>query len=87
MPSTPWETEVGRVEGRPPDFELELHGSVALLIPLTATAEEWLELHIGKDNGYQPFWPKVVVEPRFLEQLVGAILEAGMRIRGQRGPV
>jgi hypothetical protein len=46
------------------DCLCENHGSVFLLKPLTPPAISWIEEHIGKDNGYQPYFPTVVVEHR-----------------------
>lgn len=54
-----------------PDFLLENHASIYLLLPLTDSASAWVQEHIGSDNGFQPYWPAVVIEHRF----VGAILE------------
>jgi hypothetical protein len=54
-----------------PDFLLENHSSIYLLRPLTENARAWVKDHIGSDNGFQPYWPAVVIEHRY----VGAILE------------
>jgi hypothetical protein len=60
-----------QVEQASPDFLLENHSSIYLLRPLTENARAWVEDHIGSDNGFQPYWPAVVIEHRY----VGAILE------------
>ena len=52
-----------------PDFVVENHGSIFLLRPLTPAAKAWVEEHIG-DNGYQPYYPTVVVEHRFIADIV-----------------
>jgi hypothetical protein len=52
-----------------PDFVAENHGSIFLLRPLTPAAKAWVEEHIG-DNGYQPYYPTVVVEHRFIADIV-----------------
>jgi hypothetical protein len=54
-----------------PDFSVENHGSIFLLRPLSVSAELWVHENIGKENGFQPYWPAVVIEHRY----VGAILE------------
>jgi hypothetical protein len=54
-----------------PDFLLEKYSSIYLLRPLTENARAWVEDHVGSDNGFQPYWPAVVIEHRY----VGAILE------------
>jgi hypothetical protein len=51
------------------DFRIENHGSVCLIVPLCASGREWLDEHLGKDNGYQPYWPTAIVEPRYLPQI------------------
>jgi len=53
----------------PPDFVVENHGSIFLLRPLTPTARSWVDEHIG-DNGYQPYYPTVVVEHRYIADIV-----------------
>src|SRR5580704_3449087 len=50
----------------PPDFVVENHGIIFLLKPLTPAATSWVEEHIGQENGYQPYFPTVVVEPRYI---------------------
>jgi len=42
---------------RTPDFEVQNHGGIFLLIPQTASARAWIDDHIGRDNGYQPHYP------------------------------
>ena len=53
------------------DFEVQNHGSIFLLIPQTSSAGAWIDEHIGSDNGFQPYYPTVVVEHRY----IGAIAE------------
>ena len=60
-----------RAQQASPDFLLENHSSIYLLRPLTENARAWVQDHIGSDNGFQPYWPAVVIEHRY----VGAILE------------
>jgi hypothetical protein len=60
-----------QVEQASPDFLLEKYSSTHLLRPLTENARAWVEDHIGSDNGFQPYFPTVVIEHRY----VGAILE------------
>jgi hypothetical protein len=62
-----------RSRGIPPDFVLENHGSICLLRPLTPSAVAWVEEHIGPDNGFQPYFPTVVVEPRYIADIVEGI--------------
>jgi hypothetical protein len=62
-------------------FRIEFHGSIILIVPLCAPAREWLDEHIGKDNGYQPYYPTVVIEPRYLAQIIAGIRRDGLVAR------
>ena len=64
-----------------PDVLVENHGSIFLLRPLTEFAREWVNEHIGQDNGYQPYWPTVVIEPRYCEDLLNGIAADGLVLR------
>lgn len=55
------------------DFLLENHGCILLLRPQTVSARIWIDDHIGKDNGYQPYYPTVVIEPRYVGDIVAGI--------------
>jgi hypothetical protein len=65
----------------PPDFALENHGSIFLLKPLTPSATLWVEEHIGQDNGYQPYFPTIVVEPRYIADIVDGIQNDGLAVQ------
>jgi hypothetical protein len=54
-------------------FRIEFHTSIILIVPLCAAAREWLDEHLGKDNGFQPYWPTAIVEPRYLAQIIAGI--------------
>jgi hypothetical protein len=56
-----------------PDFVVENHGTIFLLKPVTPPAISWIEEHIGQDNGYQPYFPTVVVEHRYIADIVAGI--------------
>ena len=49
------------------------HGSIVLITPNTQAGIDWANENIGKDNGYQPYWPTMVFEPRYVEQVVDGI--------------
>jgi hypothetical protein len=66
---------------RPADFNFENHGSICLLRSLTPTAIEWVETHIGRNNGYQPQWPTVVIEPRYVGDVMDGITSDGLVVR------
>jgi len=63
------------------DFELQNHGSIFLLIPQTLSARIWIDDHIGKDNGYQPHYPTVVVERRYIADIVAGIQGDGLAVQ------
>jgi hypothetical protein len=62
-----------------PDFVVENHGSIFLLIPQTVSARIWVEDHIFRENSYQPYWPTVVVEHRYVYDLLLGLREHGLR--------
>jgi hypothetical protein len=59
------------------DFLLEDHGSIILLRPISAGAQDWVDTYIGEDNGYQPLWPTVTIEGRYLAVILDGIWEDG----------
>ena len=63
-----------------PDFAVENHGSIFLLQPQNEQAIAWVEEHIGPENGYQPYFPTVVVEPRYLADIVQGIQSDGLMV-------
>jgi len=65
----------------PPDFLVENHGSIFLLKPLTPSATNWVEEHIGSDNGYQPYYPTVVVEHHYIADIVAGIQNDGLAVQ------
>lgn len=58
------------------DLQVENHGSIVLLRPLTDAAKRWIDESINPE-GWQWFGHALAVEPRY----VGAILE-GMQADG-----
>jgi len=63
------------------NFRIEFHSSSCLIVPLCASAREWLDEHIGKENGYQPYWPTAIVEPRYLKEIIVGIRRDGLVAR------
>ena len=63
------------------DFAVEDHGSIVLLRPLTDEALEYVNREIGAGNGFQPYWPVVVFEPRYVSQFIHDIRQAGLLAR------
>jgi len=73
--------KTGRTSQVQVDFLVENHGSIFLLKPRTPSATSWVESHIGRENGYQPMWPTVVVEHRFIAEIVAGIPDAGLAVQ------
>ena len=71
-------TQSGKI---PPDFLVENHGSIFLLKPKTDSAISWVEEHIGQDNGYQPYFPTIVIEPRYIADIVEGIQNDGLAVQ------
>jgi hypothetical protein len=65
----------------PPDFLVENHGSIFLLIPQTNSARIWAADSIGRDSGFQPYWPTVVVEHRYIADIVAGIQSDGLTVQ------
>jgi hypothetical protein len=63
-----------------PDFLLRDEGSIVLLTPCSEAAREWIDEHIGQDNGFQPYFPTIVVEPRYIVEIVDGIQNDGLMV-------
>jgi hypothetical protein len=61
-----------------PDFSFRDEGSIVLLTPLSSSAHEFVEERIGSDNGFQPYWPTVVIEARYFSDIAEGIIAEGM---------
>ena len=63
------------------DFEITGGGSVYLLNPVSEAAKIWVEENIGQDNGFQPYWPTVVIEHRYIADVVAGIQAEGYTVQ------
>ncbi len=63
------------------DFTVNNHGSIVLVVPNTQAGIDWANENIGKDNGYQPYWPTMVFEPRYVDQVLDGIRAEGLTVR------
>jgi hypothetical protein len=59
------------------DFTAAHHGSLFLLHPLTPAATAWVDAHLPEDR--MTWAGGVVVEPRYLDDIVNGILGDGLR--------
>ncbi len=64
-----------------PDFVVESHSSIFLLRPQNEQAVSWVNAHIGSENGFQPYWPTVVVEHRYIADIVAGIQTDGLAVQ------
>jgi predicted Zn-dependent protease len=62
------------------DFLLRDEGSIALLTPCSEAAREWVDENIGQDNGFQPYFPTVVVEHSYIADIVEGIQNDGLAV-------
>jgi hypothetical protein len=64
----------------PSDFTIRDEGSILLLTPHTEPARSWIHEHIGPDNGYQPYFPTIVIERRYVYDILDGIDSAGLAV-------
>jgi hypothetical protein len=61
------------------DVDLSFHGSINLLTPETQRAEDWLAENVGDDE--TQWWGRsVVVEPRYTDDIVAGMIDAGLAV-------
>jgi hypothetical protein len=63
------------------DFTVEYHSSIVLLRPNTKAGINWANKNVGADNGYQPYWPTVIFEPRYIDGVIKGIRKLGLVAR------
>jgi hypothetical protein len=61
------------------DVNIENHGSLVLIRPLTEAASDWLDENISEDA--QHFGGAVVVGPRYVEAIVEGMQNDGLEVR------
>jgi hypothetical protein len=63
------------------DFILQGGSSLYILKPMTDAGVAWVEEHIGQDNGYQPYFPAVAIEHRYVGDILAGISADGLSVR------
>jgi hypothetical protein len=63
------------------DFTVQRHGGLVLLVPNTKLGINWANHNIGADNGYQPYWPTVILEERYIDSVLAGIKKLGLVAR------
>ncbi len=61
------------------DVTVENHGSIVLLRPITSNARAWIDENVAWE---QSFGNAIVVEPRYVGDIVIGLIEAGFVVRG-----
>jgi len=62
------------------DFDIRDEGSIILLRPLTEAARIWVDENISRE-GYQPMYPTVVVEPRYIQPILDGLQAEGYTVQ------
>jgi hypothetical protein len=63
------------------DFRIQNEGSLVLLSPISEAAKQWADEHIGRDNGFQPYWPdSIVIEARYIGDILEGIQADGLAV-------
>ena len=62
------------------DFDINNHGSVILINPLTEDGKQWLDENTDIANR-QFFGSALAVEPRYLDYLIEGMIADGLSIR------
>jgi hypothetical protein len=62
------------------DVAIQNESSITLLRPLTPAATAWIKHNIGPDNGYQPYYPTIVVEWRYVQDILEGMVRDGLRL-------
>jgi len=65
------------------DFQVSNQGTISLLILLTDSARQWADMNIGQGNGYKPLWPIIVVEHRYIDNIIEGIQSDGLVVEVQ----
>lgn len=64
-----------------PDVEVTNHGSIVLVAFLTPDAQEWAAIHVPEDGDHMYYNGALVVEPRYFENLLEGMTEAGLVVK------
>ena len=62
----------------PKDFICANHGSIIILVPLTAAAKDWVEEYVDYDQTWMG--NGIVIEPRYFDPILEGIHEAGLTV-------
>ncbi len=63
-----------------PNFTTRDEGLILLLTPHTKLTHDWIHEHIGRNNGYLPYFPTIVIERRYVSDILDGIDSAGLAV-------
>lgn len=63
------------------DVTVNDQGSIVLLRPETPAAIAWIDEHIGAENGYQPYYPTVVCDHCFADDVIEGMIGDGLAVK------
>lgn len=61
-----------------PDVTIANHGSIVLVTPMTKAAKKWIDANVSDES--QWFGKSLVVEPRYVENLVEGMQGEGLTV-------
>ena len=61
------------------DIRVNNTSSIAIITPLTRKAKRWIEVNVSRE-GYQPYWPSLVVEARYLHDILTGMVNDGLHL-------
>lgn len=54
-------------------------GSIVLIEPMTRRAAAWIDEDVGAESGFQPWYPTIIVEPRYVDAIIDGMAADGIR--------
>ena len=73
-----WIPVVSREISPIPTTSVRCGGSTSVFVKPSVMTCIWVDEYIGPDNGYQPYYPTVVLEPRYVGPVIEGIREYGL---------
>ncbi len=61
------------------DVQVENHGTIFLVRPLSQRANAWIGEHVAEDALF--FGGALVVEHRYIQEIVAALVDEGMQVQ------
>ncbi len=78
-PNSGPESGLGKLNWETIDASVENHGSIFIIRPLSNTAKDWLAKYVDQ-NEYQPYRDAIIVEPRYVDDLVTGMQKGGLHV-------